>query len=245
MLNFLKHHWTRRDKLLAKIRTRQVALGVLIGCVCAGSFILWQTDKDNLRRVDLRQEAQQVDPQHTLPPNTKPIGGSFTATDQNGKTVSDADFRGKYMLVYFGYTFCPDMCPTGLSSITHALDQIGAEAAAKVQPVFITIDPERDTPAKLKEYIASFYPSIVALSGTAAQTAEAAKAYQVYYTKTNEADGEDYMMDHSSLIYLMDPQGHFITTFNEDADPAVLVKALQAQGVGPSQVPNDEISSPH
>ena len=112
--------------------------------------------------------------------------------------------------------------------MTHALDQLGTDVG-RVQPIFITIDPARDTPKKLKEYIASFHPSTVALSGTAAQTAAVAKAYQVYYAKSDEADGEDYMMDHSSRIYLMDPEGRFLASFDEDVDPAVLVKALQTR----------------
>ncbi len=129
------------------------------------------------------------------------------------------------MLIYFGYTYCPDLCPTGLQSIAHALDQLGADAT-KVQALYITIDPARDTPAKLKQYVAEFHTGIIGLTGSDAQIAAAAKAYQVYYAKGEQVDEHDYMMDHSSLIYLMDPQGKFITTFDEEVDPAEIVKKL-------------------
>jgi len=156
------------------------------------------------------------------------IGGPFSLIDQTGKRVTDEDFKGRYLLVYFGYTFCPDLCPTGLQSIARVLDQLGTDAA-KVAPLFITIDPTRDTAEKLKAYVAAFHPQIEGLTGTDQQVAEAAAAYQVYYTKGEAVDDHDYMMDHSSLIYLMGSDGKFITTFPEDVDAATIVKAIQSQ----------------
>jgi protein SCO1/2 len=174
----------------------------------------------------MRHDAQQTSTQQVIPPlRGTGIGGPFTLTDQNGKTVTDADFRGKYMLIYFGYTYCPDMCPTGLQSMAHALDDLGPDAK-KVAPLFITIDPARDTPAKMKQYAANFHPDIIGLTGTPEQIAAVAKAYQVYYAKGEQVDEHDYIMDHSSLIYLMRPDGSFVTTFDEEVDPAAIVKAL-------------------
>ena len=133
------------------------------------------------------------------------IGGPFRLTDQNGKTVTDADLKGKWSLVYFGYTHCPDACPTALNDIAIALEELGSKRDA-VRSVFITVDPERDTPAALKDYVTAFDAPILALTGTPEEVAQAAKAYRVYYAKHPESGG-DYSMDHSSVIYVMDPAG--------------------------------------
>jgi len=203
-----------------------MALAVLLGLLLASSVAVYQMSKDKARLMELRLQGGAAEVRPDLPPNTAKIGGSFALINQDGKKVTDADYRGKYLFVYFGYTYCPDLCPTGLQSIAHALDQLGPDAA-KVQPLYITIDPARDTPEKLKQYVGSFHPRIVGLTGTAQQIADIAKKYQVYYAKGEMVDDKDYVMDHSSLIYLMDPKGKFITTFDEEADPASLVKALR------------------
>jgi protein SCO1/2 len=140
------------------------------------------------------------------------IGGPFSLTDQNGKTRTDAEFRGKLMLVYFGYTYCPDFCPTELNTISEAMGLLGADAA-RVQPIFITIDPERDTVQQMKLYAESFDPRLIALTGTAEQIAVVAKGYRVYYAKAPGAKGDDYLMDHSTFIYLMGPDGAYLTHF--------------------------------
>jgi len=228
MFRFLKHKFSKKEKKNAELRALIVALAVLAGFVLAAWLVVWQSHQDKSRLLEMRQQASQVQPQQDVPPNTANIGGPFALTNQDGKHVTDADYRGKYLLVYFGYTYCPDMCPTGLQSISRALDQLGSEAA-KVQPLYITIDPDRDTPAKLKDYIASFHPRIVGLTGSPPQIAAAAKAYQVYYKRGEQVDEHDYMMDHSSLIYLMNPDGKFITTFNEETDPVAMVKVLREQ----------------
>jgi cytochrome oxidase Cu insertion factor (SCO1/SenC/PrrC family) len=139
------------------------------------------------------------------------VGGPFSLTDQDGKRRSDADFRGKLMLIYFGYTYCPDVCPTTLATMTEALDKLGAKAA-EVQPLFITIDPGRDTPEVMKRYVANFYPGLLGLTGSPAEIAAVARAYRVYYAKAeNGAAGNDYLMDHSGFIYLMGPDGKYLT----------------------------------
>jgi cytochrome oxidase Cu insertion factor (SCO1/SenC/PrrC family) len=234
MFGFRKHKLTSREKKRVELRALQIALAILLGIFLAVGVAVWQMGKDHERLQEMRQTAAQVKPEQALlPPGGAKIGGPFTLVNQDGKTVTDRDYHGKYQLIYFGYTYCPDLCPTGLQSIAHALDQLGP-AAKKVQPIFITIDPARDTPAKLKEYDASFHPAIVGLTGSPEQVAAAAKAFQVYYTKGEQVDEHDYVMDHSSLIYLMDQEGHFITTFDEEASPAVIVGALKKQWDGVS-----------
>jgi len=152
------------------------------------------------------------------------IGGDFTLVDQNGTTRHDSDFRGKLMLVYFGYTYCPDVCPTTLATMSQALEKLGARAAA-VTPIFITVDPARDTPAQMKLYIQSFDPRFVALTGSAARIELAAAEYRVYYRKGAVEDGQ-YTMDHSSVIYLMARDGHYIGHFNPGISSQELAAAI-------------------
>jgi len=141
------------------------------------------------------------------------IGGPFTLTDQNGKRVTEKDFRGRYTLVFFGFTNCPDICPAGLQLIAAALDKVGAKAD-KVTPLFISVDPARDTPQKLAGYVKNFSDRLVGLTGTPEEIAAVARAYRVYYQKTpNESAPSDYGMDHSSIIYLMGPDGEYVTHF--------------------------------
>ena len=153
------------------------------------------------------------------------IGGPFRLVDQNGKTVTDADLKGKWSLIYFGYTHCPDACPTALNDISIALDELGPKRA-EVRPVFITVDPERDTSQVLKSYVTAFDAPILALTGTPEEIAQAAKGYRVYYAKHPEAGG-DYSMDHSSVIYVMDPQGRFTASFTHQSTPEEIAERLK------------------
>ena len=153
------------------------------------------------------------------------IGGPFQLIDQNGKPVSDADLKGKWQLVFFGYTHCPDTCPTALNEISLALDQLG-EKRQDVEVVFITVDPERDTPDMLKSYVQSFDAPIIALTGSPEAIKQAAKAYRVFYAKHPRADG-DYDMDHSAVIYVMNPEGRFTATFTPDSTADAIAQRLQ------------------
>jgi protein SCO1 len=153
------------------------------------------------------------------------IGGPFSLVDQDGKTVTNTQLEGKWLLVYFGYTHCPDACPTALNNIALALRDLGAKSG-EVRPVFITIDPARDTPQAMKDYVAAFGAPILALTGTAAEVAEAAKNYRVYYAKHAEAGG-DYSMDHSSIIYVMDPKGRFAASFTGEDPPDQMAERLK------------------
>jgi protein SCO1 len=144
------------------------------------------------------------------------IGGPFRLEDGNGKTVTDQNFRGKYMLVYFGYTNCPDVCPTTLNAVADALDKLGPKAN-EVQPLFITVDPKRDTPAVVKQYAAAFGTRILGLTGTQDEIAAVTKEYRVYYAEHRTGPGpNDYSMDHSSVLYLMDAKGGFIAPVRAD-----------------------------
>jgi protein SCO1/2 len=144
------------------------------------------------------------------------IGGPFTLENSSGKTVTDRDFRGKYMLVYFGYTYCPDVCPTTLNAVADALDKLGAKAK-DLRPIFITVDPQRDTPDVMKQYTGAFSPNLIGLTGTPDEIANVAKEYRVYYAKHVTGPGpNDYSMDHSSILYLMGPDGQFIAPIRAD-----------------------------
>jgi len=153
------------------------------------------------------------------------IGGKFSLIDQNDKPFTDADLKGKWRLVFFGYTHCPDVCPTALNDLSLALDQLG-DKKSQVGIVFISVDPERDTPDILKSYVESFGGPIVALTGTPDEVKQAAQDYKVYYAKHPRADG-GYDMDHSALIYVMNPQGHFTATFTPDDSQETIVTRLQ------------------
>jgi protein SCO1/2 len=153
------------------------------------------------------------------------IGGPFSLIDQSGKPFTEANLKGKWQLVFFGYTHCPDVCPTALNDLSLALDQLGPKKN-EIGIVFISVDPERDTPAVLKSYVESFDGPIVALTGSLDAVARAAKDYRIYYAKHPRADG-GYDMDHSALIYVMDPQGRFAATFTPDDSVEKIVARLQ------------------
>ena len=141
------------------------------------------------------------------------IGGPFTLVDHDGGTRGNGDFEGQHLLIFFGYTYCPDVCPTALSDMALALDELGADAA-KVRPLFITVDPARDTPERLKDYVANFHPRLIGLTGSEQAVNAVAKAYRVYFAKSNtEAGPGEYLMDHTSIIYLMGPDGRYLTHF--------------------------------
>ncbi|MCH8214931.1 MAG: SCO family protein [Proteobacteria bacterium] len=156
------------------------------------------------------------------------IGGSFTLVDHNGKTVTARDFRGRFMLVYFGYTYCPDVCPTTLTTMADAIDILDGDGDSVV-PVFITVDPERDTPEHLKMYVNYFHPRLVGLTGTSESVAAAAKAYRIYYAKARQdgASGDDYLMDHLSFVFLMGPDGAFRAHFENGIGPEAMAKRIR------------------
>jgi protein SCO1/2 len=170
----------------------------------------------------------------TTPPGSQPvessgtalIGGPFSLTGSDGKTITDQTFRGRYMLVFFGFTHCPEICPAELQVIAQALDKLG-DKAKDVVPVFITLDPERDTPTVMGAYVKSFGPNFVGLTGTPDQIAKAAKAYRIAYAKVEDKNSPgDYSIDHSAIAYLMDPQGKYVTHFTYGLSPQEMAEKL-------------------
>ena len=158
------------------------------------------------------------------------VGGPFTLTDQQGQRVTEQDFAGRFMVVYFGYTYCPDICPLGLLHISEALERLPAAQAEQVAPVFITLDPERDTVEQMAAYAAAFHPRLAALTGSPEEIKQVARAYRVYFAKAKDAGaGDDYLVDHSTFIYLMGPDGQYRTHFSHNVAPEELAERLAAE----------------
>jgi protein SCO1 len=159
------------------------------------------------------------------------IGGPFTLTDQNGRTVKDSDFAGRYRIVYFGYTYCPDICPVDMQNISaamKALDKSDPRIAARLQPIFITVDPARDTPDVLKQYASNFDSRLVALTGSDAAVAKAAEAYKVYYQKQPAPEGSDgYLVNHLRVTYLMSPDGKPVALLPADKSAAEVAAEIK------------------
>lgn len=176
---------------------------------------------------------QKLRPPMSLAPTTTSgtvlVGGPFELVDQTGESRRDTDYLGRYMLVYFGYTYCPDVCPTSLLTMSRGLQLLGdsaPEAAEQVVPLFVTVDPERDTVAALAAYAPSFHPDLVALTGTPEQIAAAAKSYRVYYAKAEDESSGTYLMDHTSFIYLIGPDGGYRTHFSHTAQAEEIAEGL-------------------
>jgi cytochrome oxidase Cu insertion factor (SCO1/SenC/PrrC family) len=155
------------------------------------------------------------------------VGGPFTMVNQKNETVTDKSFLGKPMLLFFGFTYCPDICPTELQVMAAALDELGS-AGADIQPIFVTIDPERDTPEVLANYVSNFGPRFIGLTGTPQQVTEMAGQYRIFYAKQdNPKDPKNYLMDHSAIIYLMGSDGKFLKHFSYSTDAKALAAGLK------------------
>jgi protein SCO1/2 len=195
------------------LRNRQALIPYLLLVAALAGGILWR-ESENVPGLGRVVTTGQAD-----------VGGPFQLTDQHGKRVSDKDFRGRYMLIYFGYSFCPDVCPTTLAVMAQALEKLG-DRSRRVTPIFITIDPERDTPKVLDDYMKAFGPNFVGLTGSAAEIKDAEKKYRVYAAK-KPLEGGNYGMDHSSVIYLMGPEGKMVSFYDEAVSPDDLAKDLK------------------
>jgi protein SCO1/2 len=163
---------------------------------------------------------------HSSEPDRIPIGGAFELVDQEGRTVTDKTFLGRPSVVFFGYTSCPDICPTTLMDLSNWIKALGSDAD-KLNFLFISIDPQRDTPAHLREFFSSFDPRIHGLTGTNEQIAAVAKEFRVYYKRVDERDG-NYTMDHTGAIYLMDKTGHFVAPLSFQAEDSVAIERLRS-----------------
>ena len=167
----------------------------------------------------------------TATQNTKAlIGGPFSLVDHHGKNVTQEDFRGKYMLIYFGYTYCPDICPMELQIMSDALDQVPGPVLKDITPVFITVDPDRDTVEILAQYVPAFHEKMVGLTGTMDQVKAVKKTWRVYAAKEKIEEGDDpdsYLVSHTSYIYLMDRSGEYVTHFKSQTDPEMMAQRLE------------------
>jgi cytochrome oxidase Cu insertion factor (SCO1/SenC/PrrC family) len=199
-------------------RLLRIALVLTAGLLIAALIAVWQIRAD-------RQAGQEELAQSGFVPGVQ-VGGPFSLIDQDGQPVTDETYRGKLLLIYFGYTYCPDICPTDLQSVAQTMDELGA-ASDQVQPIFITIDPARDTPQALARYVRLFHPRLVGLSGAEEQVAAAAKAYRVYARKAEQGDPDAYLMDHSTYSYLMGRDGRLLTVFAHGTTPEAMARAVR------------------
>jgi protein SCO1 len=197
----------------AMLRTPQALIPYLLALACVSAGGLWHA-ADQARGVG-----------RVIATGTPDVGGPFALLDQNGETRTDADFRGRWMLVYFGYTNCPDVCPTTLALMAEVLKRLGARAN-HVAPVFITLDPARDTPKVLKQYLASFDPRFIGLTGPNSHIAAVAAEYKVYHARRN-LPGGGYAIDHSGVICLMGPDGRFRTDYDNSQGPDEIAADLR------------------
>ena len=200
---------------------------LLLAVVVIGAgLLIYASGRDN---QDIVKDGENV-VQGTEKTGKADIGGTFELTDHNGNSVTNKAFKGKYMLIYFGYTYCPDVCPTGLTEISNALDLLGS-GADKIVPIFITVDPARDTSEHLKEYVTFFHPRLVGLTGTMEQIKTATRAYRVYFAKVDnkmpDADPEDYTVDHTAIAYLMGPNGEFRQHFGHGTDAKQMAERIK------------------
>ncbi|OPY99315.1 electron transporter SenC [Bradyrhizobium sacchari] len=201
------------------MRGARAWLCVMLALACAGA-------------AQARSAAETMD---ILMWNREPVGGPFELIDQTGTPRSDRDFLGRLMLIYFGFTYCPDVCPTDLMAIGQALEQLGPDADA-VQPVFITLDPERDTVAHLAEYVPLFHPRLLGLTGSPAAIEAAAEAYKVYFAKVSIGkEAGDYTVDHTSFIYLMDRDGKYLGFFPPGTSAERMVEIIRPRLAPPSR----------
>jgi len=187
-------------------------MGVVVVAAAATGFYVYQ---------EFQKTKTQASP-------VSDLGGYFSLMDQDQHRRTNADFRGRHMMVYFGYTYCPDICPTALSSMSSALKALGS-ASSMIQPIFISVDGARDTPQQLKTYMQNFHPSFVALTGSDAEIEEAKRAYKVYATRVTEdgLDPKNYLLDHSSIIYIMDPKGRYVTHFSHETPAGEMAATLR------------------
>ncbi len=156
-----------------------------------------------------------------------PVGGPFNLTDHMGRPFTDQNLRGKYALIYFGFTYCPAICPAELQKMNVALTQSGV-AMDKIQPVFITVDPERDTQKVMANYVTQFNPALIGLTGTPEQIQDVLKAYKIYARKVEDPALSDYTMDHSSYIYFLDPEGNLLGLYGVSSTPSEIAAAIKA-----------------
>jgi protein SCO1/2 len=184
-----------------------VLLAVVLAAAAAGA---WLYLRDDVPAAGTREGAARL--MSELMSGKGPVGGPFTLTDQAGARRSLAHFRGKLVLLYFGFTYCPDVCPTDLLAMGNLIRSLGP-AGDQVQPVFVTLDPARDKPEMLRAYVASFHPRFVALTGTEDEIRRVATSYKVYFEKVKPPGASTYLIDHTAYVFLLDREGRFVSLF--------------------------------
>ncbi|KAL2500512.1 Protein SCO1-like protein 1 [Forsythia ovata] len=183
---------------------------------CTGAGLVYYYDREKKRHIEGIDSASNAVKQGPSVGKAA-IGGPFNLIDHNGKAVTDNNFVGKWNMIYFGFTHCPDICPDELQKLAAAIDRIKEKSGMEVVPVFISVDPERDTVEQVREYVKEFHPKLIGLTGSPDEIKKAARAYRVYYMKTEE-EGSDYLVDHSIVMYLMDPNMQFVKFFGKNVD---------------------------
>ncbi|KAL8036748.1 hypothetical protein ABFX02_12G179000 [Erythranthe guttata] len=192
--------------------------------LCTGAGLVFYYDREKKRHIEGMSNASNAVRQGPSVGKAA-IGGPFNLIDHNGKSVSDKDFLGKWNVLYFGFTHCPDICPDELQKLASAVDKIKEKSGIEVVPVFISVDPERDTVEQVHEYVKEFHPKLIGLTGSTDEIKKTARAYRVYYMKTEE-EGSDYLVDHSIVMYLMDPNMQFVKFFGKNFDDASLADGV-------------------
>ncbi|KAI3447796.1 hypothetical protein Pfo_004461 [Paulownia fortunei] len=192
--------------------------------LCTGAGLVFYYDREKRRHIEGINDASNAVRQGPSVGKAA-IGGPFNLIDHNGKSVSDKDFLGKWNLIYFGFTHCPDICPDELQKLASAIDKIKEKSGMEVVPVFISVDPERDTVEQVHEYVKEFHPKLIGLTGSPDEIKNVARAYRVYYMKTEE-EGSDYLVDHSIVMYLMDPNMQFVKFFGKNLNATSLADGV-------------------
>ncbi|KAG2454361.1 hypothetical protein HYH02_001385 [Chlamydomonas schloesseri] len=196
-----------------------VSMRTLILALMAGAGVTYVT------RLYTDQKLQQVTAKSQQVVGQASVGGPFELTNQDGKPFSNKDLLGEFALLYFGFTHCPDICPDELEKVAEAINSVEKATGVPIQLVFISVDPQRDTPALIKSYVQEFHPRMVGLTGSMDKIKAVSKAYRVYYNKTGESD-TDYLVDHSIIHYLISPEGEFVTFFGKNADAPAIAKQI-------------------
>lgn len=203
-------------------RLLRLLLASALGLVLAAGIAYWQVSQERAARVAIGGDTGGPAAARNIN-----IGGPFELVSHTGETVTDAAFAGEYLLVYFGFTFCPDVCPAELATMARAVDLLEPEVAEQVRPLFITIDPERDTPEAMAEYVDLFHPRMVGLTGSTEQVSKAAREYRVFYQKVEDDDFNYYLMDHSSFVYLTGPDGTNRAVLPPRTSPQAIAEAIR------------------
>ncbi|KAM3193393.1 hypothetical protein ACQJBY_070167 [Aegilops geniculata] len=198
-------------------------LSFLLLLVTGGGIIVYYGKEKKRHIEELKNSTNSVKPAQSV--GTAAIGGPFTLLNHDGKTVTEKDFLGKWTLLYFGFTHCPDICPDELQKMAAAINKIKEKAKLEIVPVFISVDPERDTVEQVHDYVKEFHQDLIGLTGTSDEVRKVARAYRVYYMKTEE-EGSDYLVDHSIVMYLMNPKMEFVKFFGKNYDEDTLAEGI-------------------